>query len=530
MVSPKTKPKIANPVAASAAVPPHAGALRSAAAPNASTKKMIASGIPAAVPLDGFDPANTPDRCAAEATASVNAAKAISDAILRRSVLMADKLRTPRSEQNITSGEIGLTPRRYVVSPLRGTKGVRIGATLGGAMSLAQAPGRSVVARRRSERLIDTALAVGAFTGSLLLIAHGTGATFTGGAKGVAGVVLAACSSLPILFWRRAPLAVFVGTTVASATAMAIGSAGGPPIGPTIALYLLATSRDEAHPWTRRLTATVAVLFTLHFVGYAIGQGTVPGTELAIGALVWAVAWFAGDRTRLRRAEIAELQRRALLAEQAAARERQLAAAEERARIARDLHDSAGHAINVIAVHAGAARLLHERDPARSRAAIETIERVARQTVGEIDQIVRSLRIGHDPPVETPPGLAALDALVATHRATGLEIAVSREGDARPLAAPLDQAAFRILQEALTNAARHGTGSAEVELLFGERAVELAVINPVNGATADRANGGGHGLVGMRERAGMLGGSVLAERAGDTFAVRARLPYGAGAK
>ena len=136
---------------------------------------------------------------------------------------------------------------------------------------------------------------------------------------------------------------------------MALGYAGGPPVGATIALYLLAASRDDAHPWTVRTTGIVVGLFAVHFGAYTIGHGSVPAVELAIGALVWAVAWFAGERTRLRRQQLAELRRRAVRAERDAENERRLAVAEERARIARDLHDSAAHAINVIAVQAGAA-------------------------------------------------------------------------------------------------------------------------------------------------------------------------------
>lgn len=147
-----------------------------------------------------------------------------------------------------------------------------------------------------------------------------------------------------------------------------------------------------------------------------------PGTELLHTGLAWAVAWFAGERTRLRREHIAELEERALRAEREAERERRLAAAEERARIARDLHDSAGHAISVIAVRAGAARLRHDEDPERSRLALEAIEQVARQTVAEIDEIFGTLRDGRSPrgAVEAPPGLASLDALVERHTSAGL--------------------------------------------------------------------------------------------------------------
>ena len=109
---------------------------------------------------------------------------------------------------------------------------------------------------------------------------------------------------------------------------------------------------------------------------------------LLAGTLVWGGAWVIGDRIRQRRARLTELVDRALRAERETERERRLAAAEERTRIARDLHDSAGHAINVILVQAGAARLLQEQDPTRARAALETIEEVARETLGEIDQLV----------------------------------------------------------------------------------------------------------------------------------------------
>jgi signal transduction histidine kinase len=127
--------------------------------------------------------------------------------------------------------------------------------------------------------------------------------------------------------------------------------------------------------------------------------------------------------------------------------------------------------------------------------------------------------------VDEPPGLASLDTLVARHAAAGLEVSVSSEGDARRLEGAVDQAAYRILQEALTNAARHGTGAAQVELLFDEAALKLTVSNAASSESTPRSNGG-HGLIGMRERATLLGGSLDIERANGAFRVRARLPYG----
>jgi signal transduction histidine kinase len=271
-------------------------------------------------------------------------------------------------------------------------------------------------------------------------------------------------------------------------------------------------------------------MFCLHVGAFSVGHGgKLPEIQLAVGALVWGLAWFAGERTRLRRQEVADLEQRAVRAEREAIQNRRLAVAEERARIARDLHDSAAHAINVIAVQAGAARLWQGQDPARSRAALETIEDVAHRTVAEIDQIVHSLRDDTPSPeqVEPSPGLAALDSLVAQHTSAGLRVEVETKGERRRLGGAVDRAAYRILQEALTNSARHGVGGAQVQLSFGERALELTISNAVRPDAPARVSlGGGNGLVGMCERAALLGGEVDAGRMNGAFRVRARLPYG----
>jgi signal transduction histidine kinase len=380
--------------------------------------------------------------------------------------------------------------------------------------------------------LVDGAIALVAFGATVSLLSHGLGNS--GNVRhhlDAFGALLAAASSLPLLVWRRSPLAVFVVASAASAASMARGYPGGPPVGPTIALYLLAASRDPERPWTRQITEVVVVVFCVHILAFGVGHDQVPEVQIAFGALVWGLAWFAGERTRLRRQQLSELQERARRAEQEAHRERRLAVAEERARIARDLHDSAAHAINVIAVQAGAARLWHEEDPGRSRAALETIEEVAHRTVAEIDQIVHQLR-DHDGPaagdrVEPSPGLAAFESLIAQHSSAGLPVRIETRGAPRPVGGAVDRAAYRILQEALTNCARHGAGDAKVELAYGAHALELTVSNAVRPGAPVRANlGGGHGLVGMGERATLLGGELEAGRRNGTFSVHARLPYG----
>jgi signal transduction histidine kinase len=368
--------------------------------------------------------------------------------------------------------------------------------------------------------MVDVAIAALALAATLALLSHGDDLD-------AVGVVLAMCSAVPLIAWRRAPLGVFVVTAIASVLLGGLGYPIGLPLGATAGLFLYAASRNEGEPWTRRSTALVVVVFVAYLGATALADRGFPGRELFHTSLAWSVAWFAGERTRLRREQMAELRERALRAEHDAERERLLAAAEERARIARDLHDSVGHAISVIAVRAGAARLRHHEDPDRSLLALEAVEEVARNTVEEIERIVGTLREGDSVTgiVEAPPGLASLDTLIAHREAAGLEVTLDASGPPQPLGAAADQAAYRILQEALTNAARHGAGSARVELAFRETAVELTVTNPVPAAGGPQS-GGGHGLVGMRERAALLGGSLDAERANGAFGVHARIPYG----
>jgi signal transduction histidine kinase len=387
---------------------------------------------------------------------------------------------------------------------------------------------RLSAARPSSGTLFDVAIAAAVLGGSLAQLSHGGIAPPRPGRElDLVGVVLLACSTLPLVAWRRLPLGVFAVTASASALLAGLGYRMDLLLGPTAALYLLAASRERETRWSRRTTFAVVGLLIAYLAATAAAQWTVPGLELLHTGLAWSLAWFAGERTRLRREQVVELRERAMRAERDAERERLLAATEERARIARDLHDSAGHAISVIAVRAGAARLRHHQDPDRSLPALEAIEELARQTAEEIDEIVGKLRAGGsgDGVVEAPPGLASLDTLIARHSAAGLEIAFETAGPPRPLGGAADQAAYRILQEALTNAARHGAGRARIELAYSDAAVELTVINPVPADGAPRS-GGGNGLVGMRERASLLGGSLDTARTNGAFRVHVRIPCG----
>jgi signal transduction histidine kinase len=372
----------------------------------------------------------------------------------------------------------------------------------------------------RKDHLLDAAIAAAAFAVSLVLLAAGD-------AFGPLEVVLTALASLPLAARRALGIIpVFALTTLGSSALHLVAEPVGPPIGATVALFWMASGSDERR---RPLNLGVAVGgFLVHLTASGLGRSAFPGTELLFGSLLWSGIWLAGERTRLRQERLAQLEERALRAEREAERERQLAAAEERTRIARDLHDSAGHAINVILVHAGLGRLRTHEDPEAARKAFETIEEVARETVGEIDNLVAVLRddAATRGEVEPPPGLAALDGLVARHRAAGLDVTSEVRGDRRALAPGVDRGAYRILQEALTNAARHGAGGARVEVSFGPAALEITVANPVQ---ADPVAGdAGHGLVGMRERAALLGGRLEAGASNGSFRVHARLPLADG--
>ena len=277
--------------------------------------------------------------------------------------------------------------------------------------------------------------------------------------------MLAALASLPLAVWRRSPLGVFALTTAASAVLFGIGSAPGPPFGPTIALYLLAASRDDAHPWTRRTTAVVVGLFVVHVGAAGAGQSEVPAAPLLFGVLVWTIAWFAGDRTRMRRERLAaaEDSHRA----RAAARDGRGARADRPrpARLGRPRDQRDPRPGRRRAAAAGA------RPAAQRAAALETIEEVARDTIGEIDaagaDAARRPGAGRPACRRRRPRLArhARRALPRGRaRRRGRDDGHARDRSARP---PIG-AAYRIVQESLTNASRHGTGSARVELAFGD--------------------------------------------------------------
>jgi signal transduction histidine kinase len=335
------------------------------------------------------------------------------------------------------------------------------------------------------------------------------------------GAVLVALATVPLLFRSRWPLPVFLVSAGTTIVLYALEYPGELALVPLVAVHSLAASAGDPRR-TLILGTVVAAAFGLIAVMSLIVFE--PDVGLLSLAVFWGVAWVAGAQSRLRRERMEELEDRARRAEREAERERQLAAAEERARIARELHDSAGHAINAILLQSEAARVLRDRDAERSEQALDTVQRVARETLAEIDTLVGALRVEGPAEVSPPPGIDDIERLLTQHRSDGLEATMTVGGKPRPCSPAVDRAAYRIVQEALTNAARYGEGEARVSLDYGDSAIELEVENPIR-QRRRRRSGGGHGLAGMGERVALLGGSFEAAANGRVFRVRARLPY-----
>jgi signal transduction histidine kinase len=267
-------------------------------------------------------------------------------------------------------------------------------------------------------------------------------------------------------------------------------------------------------------------------LGVAIGRtDRLTFTAFVFPIAVIAATWLIGDNLRIRRAYVAELEDKAERAEADRAAEAGRAASEERARIARELHDVVVHHVSVIAVQAGAARMLAERsaDAGNEPEQWASVEATARQALTELRDLLGVLRRDNEPPTLSPqPGLEQLDRLLDDTRAAGLPVEVKVEG--RPLSLPsaVDLSAYRIVQEALTNVLKHqGPAPTTVLVRYGSHDLDIEVANreesPPAGTAADQ--GRGHGLIGMQERVAMLGGKLHSgPRVDGTFVVAAHIP------
>jgi signal transduction histidine kinase len=238
-------------------------------------------------------------------------------------------------------------------------------------------------------------------------------------------------------------------------------------------------------------------------------------------SLIWTVAFALGRKFQ----EADEAQERAARAEREREERARSAVTEERARIARELHDVVGHSVSVMTVQASAVRRLLRPDQEREREALLIVERTGREALAEMRRMVGVLRRPEEGPALAPqPSLEHLERLVEQARQAGLSVDLRVEGDRQPLPAGVDLTAYRLIQEGLTNALKHARAKrAQVVLRYGEGHLEVTVSD--DGRGAGSGDGGGHGLVGMRERVAVFGGELEAgPRAEGGYRLRARLP------
>jgi signal transduction histidine kinase len=289
-----------------------------------------------------------------------------------------------------------------------------------------------------------------------------------------------------------------------------------------IAVFSMARSGRERVPLLGAAAGALTLLYFDLFVAYLQEPGEIV-FHWGVFTTVWAFGFWL--RTFERRAR--DSTDRAIAAEVAAAEQAMAAVVEERTRIARELHDIVAHAVSMMVVQAGAAEQVVDDDPEFTRRALGTIRHTGTNALSEMRRVVAMLRTTDEPgALEPQPGLDAVPALVDEVRSAGLAARLEITGDRRDLPAGVDLAAYRIVQEALTNVRRHASASVvEVALTYGADDVSIEVTDNGVGA-ADPT--GGHGLVGMRERAALYGGTIDAASVNGTgFAVRAVLPVGA---
>ena len=334
-----------------------------------------------------------------------------------------------------------------------------------------------------------------------------------------AALAVTVAHSAPLAWRRRHPEAVLalMGLTAA------VAASGGWPVvilGPAVlaGVHGLGTTRDRDRALPV-LGITVAVMAAV-VVASGMSAETVVTNAVGLG-----VAWWLGDRQRgaSQRAERAE--------REAEVRARQ-AVADERLRIARELHDVVAHALSVIAVQAGTGRVVLDGDPETARSSLMSIESESRSALGEMRRLLDVLRAddeGRSGPLTPSPGLDDLETLVVATVRTGLPVEVRIEGERGPRPAGAELAAYRIVQEALTNVRRHASATrAEVRLCWRPDAIDLEVLDDGRGTgTVGTRDGGvgGNGVVGMREWAALYGGTLEAgDRPGGGYRVAAHIP------
>ena len=379
------------------------------------------------------------------------------------------------------------------------------------------------------QRTADVTVAVGLFVLGVLEAVFG----FRDGGVGqplsgplAAEILVVAGLTLPLAWWRRPSLPALAVVAVALSSQGVFLSPSAPFAVGLVPLLLLTFGVAHEASWCAVgglgiSAAAVAV------TSVAVPAMRAPGEILFSAAIIGGV-WLAGRYAGGRQRRADQMTRYAARLEREQDRLAAEALAHERARIARELHDVIAHSVSVMGVQAGAARLSMDNDADRARQVLISIEETAREAVGEMRRLLGVLRSDGRPPELAPqPSLADLPGLLAQSEEAGVAVTLTIEGEPVSLPAGADLAAYRIVQEALTNVRKHAAPcAASVRIAYADGRIALEVRDTGTRAChPDAGKNGGHGLVGMRERAVVYGGTLEAgpDRAGG-FRVSAVLP------
>jgi signal transduction histidine kinase len=351
------------------------------------------------------------------------------------------------------------------------------------------------------------------------------GGDLSWGANRPLAIVLALASTVPVAWRARWPVPVAVLVLCANGGCVIAAAPHQAALQPFVALVLAAYSVGSRAEGRSAVLAppALAAIAAAFFVA-AVVDGQSRGN--VIPSFVWlSAAWAVGRVLRGWRRRSAELELLNRELQEQRELQAQAAVAVERGRIARELHDVIAHNVSMIVVQAGAAARVLKGEQIHVREALEAIETTGRATVDEMRRLLGVLRRSEDGLALSPqPGLAELEKLVANVREAGLPVDLRVEGSARSLPAALDLTAYRIAQEALTNALKHaGSARAELTVRYEPTAIEIEVRD--DGVGSGNGAGTGHGLIGMRERAALWGGRLDAGRTERGWVVRARLPF-----
>jgi signal transduction histidine kinase len=340
------------------------------------------------------------------------------------------------------------------------------------------------------------------------------------------GAALSLAASLPFFVRRRAPFATALISTAAVTVMLLLDYQSNTQTQMVlVSAYTLASHAEG-------MRRVVGFTFLEVCVGIVAAVGTVGAStsEIILAGAFYAAAYSFGSAMRNRRLYLEQVEERAAILEREHEEASKRALADERLRIAQELHDVVAHSMGVIAVQAGVGSHVIDTDPAEAKKSLDAISTTSRTALGEIRRLLGVLRADEDGGYEPAPGLADLDRLFADVRGAGVTVDVRVDGERHELPPGVDLTAYRIVQEALTNVLKHaGPAAVTVTVGYEPDMVRLEVVDDGRGVNG-RSPGGGHGLVGMRERVAVYGGTLeTGPRTGGGFRVAACLPYGVDA-